>query len=141
MPIGVAEKFHQADAIKRAPKSKKEKKEAKKVLAQIEREHIDNTLSLSGKLEKLTGLESRITILGHLQRGGTPSAADRILATRLGTACADLIDVENYGVMVAARGEEAVAIPLEEVAGKKNLVPPDHAWVESARRVGTSFGD
>lgn len=141
MPVGVAEKFHQADAIKRDPKSKKEKKEAKKVLAQIEREHIDNTLSLSGKLEKLTGLESRITILGHLQRGGTPSAADRILATRLGTACADLVDAEIYGVMVAARGEEAVAIPLEEVAGKKNLVPPGHAWVESARRVGTSFGD
>ena len=89
----------------------------------------------------MTGLESRITILGHLQRGGTPSAADRILATRLGTACADLIDAEIYGVMVAARGEKAVAIPLEEVAGKKNLVPPDHAWVESARRVGTSFGD
>lgn len=141
MPKGVAEKFHQADAIKRDPKSKKEKKEAKKVLAQIEREHIDNTLSLSGKLEELTGLESRITILGHLQRGGTPSAADRILATRLGTACADLIEAENYGVMVAARGEKAVAIPLEEVAGKKNLVPPNHAWVESARRVGTSFGD
>ena len=57
------------------------------------------------QLEELTHLESRVTILGYVQRGGTPCAADRILATRLGTACADLIKEGKFGVMVAARGD------------------------------------
>ena len=101
----------------------------------------DHTLMLAHQLEELTGLESRPTILGYLQRGGTPSAADRLLATRLGTACAELINAEVSGVMVAARGEGAEAMPLEEVAGRKKLVPLDHPWVVSARRVGTNLGD
>jgi 6-phosphofructokinase 1 len=63
------------------------------------------------------------------------------LATRLGTACADLINSEISGVMVAARGEGTEAMPLEDVAGRKKLVPRDHPWVESARRVGTNLGD
>ncbi len=74
-------------------------------------------LGLAEQLEKLTGLESRVTILGHLQRGGTPSAADRFLATRLGTACADLVAKRKFGVMVAARGEGTKPVPLEEVVG------------------------
>jgi 6-phosphofructokinase 1 len=99
------------------------------------------TFRLSGRLEELTGLESRVTILGHLQRGGTPSAADRLLATRLGTACARLVHEEVYGVMVAARGEATEAVPLEHVAGKRKVVPLDHPWVETAREVGTCLGD
>jgi len=99
------------------------------------------TLRLAQQLEKLTGLEARLTILGHLQRGGTPSAADRILATRLGTAAADLIAKKHYGVMVAAKGEDTRPLKLEDVAGKVKTVPPDHAWILSARRVGTNFGD
>ena len=67
--------------------------------------------------------------------------ADRLLATRLGTACADLIQSEVSGVMVAARAEATEAMPLEDVAGRKKLVPPDHPWIESARRVGTNLGD
>lgn len=99
------------------------------------------TLRLAQQLEKLTGLEARVTILGHLQRGGTPSAADRILATRLGTAAADLIAKKKYGVMVAAKGEDTVPVKLEAVGSKVKTVPPDHPWVQSARRVGTNFGD
>jgi len=99
------------------------------------------TLQLAKKLEQLTGLEARLTILGHLQRGGTPSAADRILATRLGTACADLIAKGTYGVMVAAKGEGTRPVKLEEVAGKVKTVPLDHSLILSARRVGTNFGD
>ncbi len=99
------------------------------------------TLRLAQQLEKLTGLEARVTILGHLQRGGAPSAADRILATRLGTAAADFIAKKKYGVMVAAKGENTVPVKLEDVGSKVKTVPPDHAWVLSARRVGTSFGD
>lgn len=106
-----------------------------------ELQYADHTLRLAKKLEQLTGLEARITILGHLQRGGIPSAADRLLATRLGTACADLINQGHYGVMVAAKGDGTRAVKLEEVAGKVKTVPPDHPWVDSARRVGTNLGD
>lgn len=98
-------------------------------------------LGLARRLEELTGLESRVTILGHLQRGGTPSAADRFLATRLGTACADLVAKRKFGVMVAARGEGTKPVPLEEVVGKRKTVPLDHPWVEAARAVGTCLGD
>lgn len=115
-------------------------------LAQAEVERLwshqgGHTLELARQLEGLTGLESRVTILGYLQRGGTPSAADRLLATRLGTACADLIEQGIFGVMVAARGEHAEPVPLSDVAGRKKPVPVDHPWVEAARRVGTNLGD
>jgi len=98
-------------------------------------------MRLAKQLEDLTQLESRVTILGYVQRGGTPSAADRLLATRLGSACGDLIHEGIFGVMVAARGEGTEPVPLEKVAGKRKAVPPDHQWVETARRVGTCMGD
>ena len=141
LPRETAEVVREAEAKKANATSKEEKKAAKAVLARLAQDYANHTVLLSSQLEELTGLESRVTILGHLQRGGTPSAADRLLATRLGTACADLIHQERYGVMVAARGDEAVPVPLEEVAGNKKLVPPDHPWVVSARRVGTCLGD
>ncbi len=103
--------------------------------------YADRTLRLAKHLEALTGLEARVTILGHVQRGGAPSAADRILATRLGTACADLIAKGTYGVMVAAKGEGTRPMKIEDVAGKEKTVPLDHSWIGSARRVGTNFGD
>ena len=98
-------------------------------------------MRVSAELEELTGLESRVTILGHVQRGGQPSAFDRLLATQLGTACAELIDGKQYGVMVGLRGQVTVAVPLEEVVGKRKTVPADHPWIESAKRVGTCLGD
>ena len=82
-----------------------------------------------------------MTILGHRQRGGTPSAADRFLATRLGTAAADLVAELRFGVMVAARGEGTRAVPLEEVVGKRKTVPLDHPWIASARALDTCLGD
>ena len=120
---------------------RKARKQSKETIRVMQAGRSDHTLELAHQLEERTGLESRPTILGHLQRGGTPSAADRLLATRLGTACADLIQQGVSGVMVAARGEGAEAVPLEEVAGRKKLVPRDHPWIESARRVGTNLGD
>ncbi len=129
------------DALLAARALKKEGKKRVSLPQEPEIVYADRTLTLAKRLEALTGLEARVTILGHLQRGGTPSAADRILATRLGTAAADLIAARQYGVMVAARGEATRAVPLDEVAGKVKTVPPDHPWVASARRVGTSFGD
>lgn len=122
-------------------KKKKEKKKASVELAEIVNRQANGTLRLSEQLEELTGLESRVTILGHVQRGGTPSAMDRLLASRLGTACAGLINDGVSGVMVAARGEGAEPVPLEEVVGKRKTVPLDHPWLDSARRLGTCMGD
>ena len=82
-----------------------------------------------------------MTILGYVQRGGTPSVTDRLLATRLGTACADLIHKGEFGVMVAARGNGVKPVPIEKVAGQLKPVPADHQWIEAARRVGTCLGD
>ncbi len=118
-----------------------EKKNAKAELAAFEIQHQGNTLRLAKQLEKLTQLESRVTILGYVQRGGTPSPADRLLATRLGSACGDLIHEGVFGVMVAARGDGTEPVPLEKVAGKRKCVPTDHQWIETARRVGTCLGD
>jgi 6-phosphofructokinase 1 len=137
----------QAEAIKTAEKKLRkadkngEKEAATAELATLEAGRIGNTARLAARLEELTRLESRVTILGYLQRGGTPSAADRLLATRLGTACADLVNEGMFGVLVAARGDGVEAVPLGEVAGKRKIVPLDHPWVISARRIGTNMGD
>ncbi len=118
-----------------------DRRRLKKSLNDLQESRSKRTEQLAANLENLTGLESRVTILGHVQRGGTPSAADRLLATRLGTACADFIDAGLRGVMVAARGEETVAVPLEETAGMTKFVPLDHPWLNSARSLGISLGD
>lgn len=136
-----ARTFQLARQRKEKARGKMERKAAQLDLDALEAKHQGNTWRLAQHLEELTKLESRVTILGYVQRGGTPSAADRLLATRLGTACADLVHEGVSGVMVAARGDGAVPVPLEKVAGKLKTVPLDHPWVESARRVGTCLGD
>ncbi len=141
LPRGQASRVEAADAKKKEARTKEEKKLAKATLAAIAEQHGQHTVELARQLEKLTGLEARVTILGYVQRGGTPSAADRLLATRLGAECADLISEGVFGMMVAARGEGAEPVPLQDVAGNRKLVPLDHPWVASAKRVGTSFGD
>jgi 6-phosphofructokinase 1 len=110
-------------------------------IASLELKRKNATLNVSNQLEELTGLESRVTILGHVQRGGTPSAADRLLASTLGTTCAALINDGHFGVMVAARGSGAEPVPLADVVGKRKSVPLDHPWLLTARRVGTCLGD
>ena len=136
-----ARAFDAAEKKLERAKTLHDKKEAKMELASLEVRHQGNTLRLAKQLEELTHLESRVTILGYVQRGGTPSAADRILATRLGSACGDLIHEEHFGVMVAARGDGTEPVPLEKVAGKRKCVPPDHSWLQTARHVGTCLGD
>lgn len=110
-------------------------------LEKIENRLSGSTLYLANRLEKFTGLETRITILGHLLRGGAPSAADRVLATQLGTACVNLIHQGTFGMMVGIHGNEITPVPLAELTGQHKLVPIDHAWIRSARQVGVSFGD
>jgi len=120
---------------------KAEKQKAKAELAALKALESEHTIQLAHELEELTGLEARVSILGHLQRGGTPSARDRILATRLGSACADYIAHDVYGVMVACLGGKTEAIPLEQVAGQRKTVPLDQPWVIAPRRTGTNLGD
>jgi 6-phosphofructokinase 1 len=136
-----AARFRTARARKSKAEGEAAVKRARAELEALDQQHAGNTLRLSNALEELTGLECRVTILGHVQRGGTPSAVDRLLATRLGTACVDLIEARQFGVMVASRGDRAVAVPLDQVAGKRKPVPLDHAWIAAARAVGTSLGD
>jgi 6-phosphofructokinase 1 len=96
---------------------------------------------LARQLQKLTGTEARVTSLGHVQRGGTPTPFDRLLCTRLGTTAGMLLAKGKYNVMVAVKGDECVAVPLENVAGEKKTIPPDHPWVQTARLVSTCMGD
>jgi 6-phosphofructokinase 1 len=93
------------------------------------------------KLQELTGIEARVTSLGHVQRGGTPSAFDRWLCTRMGTKAAQLLARGEYNVMVGYDSGHCKAIPIEQVAGKCKIVPPDHPMITSARLVGTCLGD
>ena len=93
------------------------------------------------ELAQMTGIETRETVLGYVQRGGTPTARDRILATAVGTRCAELLARGKTGFLVACKGDECRPVPLEEVAGKRNLVPVDHPLIESARAVGICMGD
>ncbi len=141
MSIEDARAFKLVENKRERAKTLHDKKEAKVELAALEQRHLGNTLRLARQLEELTHLESRVTILGYVQRGGIPSPTDRLLASRLGAACADLIHENVFGVMVAARGDGTEPVPLEKVAGKRKIVPPDHPWVEAARRVGTCLGD
>ena len=141
LPRKEGEKLAALVQKKRGAKSKDEKEQASKEIQMLERESAGHTMRLAHQLEERTGLESRLTILGHLQRGGAPTAADRLLATRLGTACASFIQEGRYGIMVASRGQGVEAIPLADVVGKRKVVPLDHPWIESARGVGTCLGD
>lgn len=133
--------LEEAETRRQQAASKEEKQQAKDELAALKAQESEHTFHLAHELEQLTGLEARVSILGHLQRGGAPSAADRLLATRLGSACAGFIAQDKYGVMVACRGGVTEAVPLEQVAGHRKVVPLDHSWIKAARRVGTSLGD
>jgi ATP-dependent phosphofructokinase / diphosphate-dependent phosphofructokinase len=88
-----------------------------------------------------TSVEARETRLGYIQRGGSPTPMDRILATRFGAFAAEIIARGEYNVMVALRDNKLVTIPLGEVEGKLNLVNPNHPLVKKCRSMGVSFGD
>jgi ATP-dependent phosphofructokinase / diphosphate-dependent phosphofructokinase len=96
--------------------------------------------SLSKRINELTRLETRETVLGYIQRGDTPSPMDRVLATRYGTAAADMIAHRDFGKMVALRNSEVVSVPLSDVSGKLKLVASNDPLVIQAQSMGTSFG-
>ncbi len=114
---------------------------AKARMEELKSKYSGETLLLANRLESNTGIETRITILGYLQRGGAPAASDRILATHLGTRAADLVAKGKFGVMVGIQDGKTATIPIAEVNKKQKPVPLDHQWLVSARQVGTVLGD
>jgi ATP-dependent phosphofructokinase / diphosphate-dependent phosphofructokinase len=96
---------------------------------------------LAEKIEEMTGFETRSLVLGHLQRGGEPTAYDRLLALRFGAAAVDLAAAGRFGCMVALDPPNVRAVPLEEAVRTLKTVPVDGDVVTTARRLGISFGD
>jgi len=95
---------------------------------------------VSIEIEKMTGMESRATVLGHLQRGGSPTSYDRVLATRFGVKAVELVDEKNFNRMVCLKGNSIQSATLEEAVAGTKRVDPDSEQVRSAVAVGTSFG-
>lgn len=96
---------------------------------------------LAMEIEQRTEIESRCTVLGHLQRGGTPTAYDRVLATRYGVAAVDCIMRGEFGRMVALQKNQITSVPIEDVVGKPHNVPQDDQLVLAGRAIGVCFGD
>lgn len=96
---------------------------------------------LGAEIEQKTGLETRVTILGHLQRGGPPTAFDRVLATRFGTEAATLAAGGAKDLVVVLRGQDIATATLEEVTANIKTVPRDHGLIKAARSTGVSFGE
>lgn len=99
------------------------------------------TNRIAAQIQKNTGLEARVCVPGHMLRGGSPSAYDRILATQFGVYAAELIREEHYGMSVAKVGGAITANKLDDIAGKTKFVSPDDQLVQTARNLGISFGD
>lgn len=98
------------------------------------------SMVVGNKIEDLTGIETRYTILGHVQRGGSPSAFDRILATRFGYHAVEEIVKKKFGYMVGLRGTEIRSTPIEEAIRTPRRVDPESDIVKTAMSVGTTFG-
>lgn len=96
---------------------------------------------IASAIEQMTGIESRCTVLGHLQRGGSPTAYDRVLATRYGVAAVDRMISGDTAHMVALQHDDIISIPINEIIGKSHRVDIEGELVRDARAIGISFGD
>lgn len=96
---------------------------------------------IAAQISEMVGVEARTVIPGHIQRGGAPSAYDRVLSTQFGVHAAELIRDQVYGMTVALSGQSIIHNPLSEVAGVAKPVPKDNQMVKTARNIGISFGD
>ena len=115
------------------------KKQRKAAVAEMKYPSI--SYQIAHDIEEATGQETRVTVPGHFQRGGSPDAYDRVISTRFGVKAAELIINKDYGKMVALVNNKVVAVPLEDIAGKLKSVPKDSEVVETARKMGISFGE
>ena len=119
--------------------AKLSKKEYKEKVAK--RKYPSVSYEIADQIFKETGVEVRVTVPGHTQRGGSPCPYDRVLCTRLGSAAAQAIMDEDYGNMIAMINGKTKRVPLGEVAGKLKTVDPDCQMIKEAKRIGISFGD
>ena len=131
--IVVAEGAKSLDEASLTKKQLRKKREAENISSAA--------YKVSDELNAISNYESRVSVLGYLQRGGAPSGYDRVLATQFGTKAAELLVQGKYNVLVATDGLEVVTVPLEKIAGKTKRVPLDHLSVQSARQTGISFAD
>ena len=115
------------------------KKQRKAAVAEMKYPSI--SYQIAHDIEEATGQETRVTVPGHFQRGGSPDAYDRVISTRFGVKAAELIINKDYGKMVALVNNKVIAVPLEDIAGKLKSVPKDSEVVETARKMGISFGE
>ena len=126
-----------AEGVNDVKTAKLKKKEREKYRA----ENGNDTARIAAQIEKSTGIEARVCVPGHMLRGGTPSAYDRLLATQFGVHAAKLIAEEKFGRTVAYVDGKVTANKLDDIAGKKKLVDPKGQQVQTARDLGISFGD
>lgn len=105
------------------------------------RKYLSIGQKIANNIDKYTSYSSRLTVLGYVQRGGTPSAFDRNLATILGSSTAKLIDSKNYGNLVGYINNKAAPIPLEKIAGKLKIVNKNNSFLLAGRSIGIFFGD
>jgi phosphofructokinase-like protein len=116
-----------------------EKDPAGKPIPRVGPGNVSNTIAFT--LREMLQKEIRVTVLGHVQRGGSPSPFDRILATRFGVAATELVSNGEFGRMVCLRAGKIESVPLEEAVAKTKFVDPQGELVRVARSVGTAFGD
>ena len=117
------------------------KKKYKEKLEARAKKYPSVSYEIADRIFKETGVEVRVTVPGHTQRGGSPCPYDRVLCTRLGSAAAKAIMDENYGNMVAMVNGRIKYVPLGDVAGKLKTVDPNDQMIKEAKRIGISFGD
>jgi 6-phosphofructokinase 1 len=153
--IAIAEGALSIEDVEKEQNNPTSKKKAKKKKSDSQEqtkdtENVENTYRtvmepkasrIARQLHELTGIEARVTSLGHVQRGGVPSAFDRTLCSLLGTKAAELLSEGVYNVMVSYKEGICKPVPLEQVAGKRKTVPLDHQLITAARMVGTCLGD
>lgn len=115
------------------------KKEYKKYMAEYKYPSV--SYEIAEKIKEKSGMEVRVTVPGHTQRGGSPDSYDRVFASRLGAEASKLILKGEYGYMVGYQNREVVKVPLSDVAGKLKMVDPDSTIIKEAKMLGISFGD
>ena len=142
--VAVAEKARSRelmDFMEMAARKKAETQEEKeKTIKKIENNYSAQTLLLANRLAAATDIETHITILGSLVRGGTPTSADRLLATQLAEWSLKMVMEGEFGRMACRQDGAMSSVPMEDVAGKNKPIPTDHGWLRGAIQVDTCLG-
>ena len=117
------------------------KKERKAAVAAAAEKYPSVAYEVADKIKEYSGMDIRVTVPGHTQRGGSPDSYDRVISSLFGAEAVELIKNKDFGKLVVMRNNEVTAIPMEESAGKLKYVSKDDSIVKYAKRLGISFGD